>query len=172
MVDITLFNFCLIGQYFWCMEHQFHKYILYLWKHLACCHFIVSSYYHYVVFFLKFSWSAFREAWGTPFPQRLTLPGRAQPFLGTLSAALRHRVWPVVFFFWLFLWPRWVSLVMRGIFVIMLGLCCPAAKVGCGIWVPWPGIRLASPASEGGVLTTGPPGKFHIISFLSYIHPT
>ena len=35
-------------------------------------------------------------------------------------------------------------------------LSCPAA---CGILVPRPGIEPASPAQEGGFLTTGPPGK-------------
>ena len=29
----------------------------------------------------------------------------------------------------------------------------------CGILLPWPGIKLASPALEGTFLTTGPPGK-------------
>ena len=29
----------------------------------------------------------------------------------------------------------------------------------CGIVAPQPGIELASPALEGDVLTTGPPGK-------------
>ena len=79
-MDITLFNFYLICQYFWCMGHQFHKYVLYLWKRLAWCYFIVSYYYPYVIFFLKFSRSTLcdaSDAWGTPFPQRLTVPGRA-----------------------------------------------------------------------------------------------
>ena len=35
-------------------------------------------------------------------------------------------------------------------------LSCPAA---CGISVPWPGIKLMSPALDGGFLTTGPPGE-------------
>ena len=35
-------------------------------------------------------------------------------------------------------------------------LSCPAV---CGILVPQPGIKLASPALGGEVLTTGPPGK-------------
>ena len=30
----------------------------------------------------------------------------------------------------------------------------------CGILAPWPGIEAAPPASEGKVLTIGPPGKF------------
>ena len=44
----------------------------------------------------------------------------------------------------------WASLV------VALGLSCPSA---CGILVPQPGIEPASPALEGGFLTTGPPGK-------------
>ena len=37
----------------------------------------------------------------------------------------------------------------------MHGLSYPMA---CGILVPLPGTDLVSPALEGGVLTTGPPG--------------
>ena len=37
--------------------------------------------------------------------------------------------------------------------VVLPGLSCLSA---CGILVPWPGIRSASTASEGGLLTTGP----------------
>ena len=40
--------------------------------------------------------------------------------------------------------------------VTACGLSCPVA---CGILVPRPGIEPASPALEGGFLTTGPPGK-------------
>ena len=40
--------------------------------------------------------------------------------------------------------------------VVVRGLSCPAA---CGILVPQPGIKPASPALEGGFFTTGPPGK-------------
>ena len=44
---------------------------------------------------------------------------------------------------------------------------CPD-RLGCsvayGILVPWPGIEPASPALQGGFLTTGPPGK----SFISF----
>jgi len=38
----------------------------------------------------------------------------------------------------------------------LLGLSCPAA---CGILVPYPGVKPASPALEVRFLTTGPPGK-------------
>ena len=43
-----------------------------------------------------------------------------------------------------------------GSVVVACVLSCPAA---CGILVPQPGIKPASPALEGGYLTTGPPGK-------------
>ena len=46
-----------------------------------------------------------------------------------------------------------------GSVVVAHGLSCPAA---CGILIPQPGIKPASPASEGGFLTTGPPGKSRI----------
>ena len=52
--------------------------------------------------------------------------------------------------------------------VVVHGLSCPAA---CGILVPWPGIKLASPALEGGFLTTTnrevPPNFFLIKLFLN-----
>ena len=40
--------------------------------------------------------------------------------------------------------------------VVARGLSCPAA---CGILVSRPGIEPTSPALEGELLTTGPPGK-------------
>ena len=43
-----------------------------------------------------------------------------------------------------------------GSVVVACRLSCPAA---CGTLVPWPGIKPASPALEGGFLTIGPPGK-------------
>ena len=39
----------------------------------------------------------------------------------------------------------------------------------CGILAPQPGIKPASPALEGEVLTTGPPGKSLCVLFLSNI---
>ena len=48
------------------------------------------------------------------------------------------------------------ALKHMGSVVAAHGLICPAA---CGILVPRPGIEPASPALEGGFLTTGPPGK-------------
>ena len=44
--------------------------------------------------------------------------------------------------------------------VVAHTLSCPAT---CGILVPRPGVEPASPALEGGFLTTGPPGRTHII---------
>ena len=42
--------------------------------------------------------------------------------------------------------------------VVAQGFSCPGAY---GILVPGPGMKPASPALEGGFLTTGPPGKPH-----------
>ena len=44
------------------------------------------------------------------------------------------------------------------------GLSCPMA---CGILVPGPGMELASPALQGGFLTTGPPGKSLLLILFS-----
>ena len=49
-----------------------------------------------------------------------------------------------------------LSLQHMGSLVEACGLSFSNA---CGILVPWPGIKPTSPASEGGFLTTGPPGK-------------
>ena len=51
-----------------------------------------------------------------------------------------------------------------GSVVAVHGLSCPVA---CGILVPQPGIKPASPALEGGFLTTGPPGKSLFSIFIS-----
>mgnify|MGYP006996692873 CR=1 FL=1 len=40
-----------------------------------------------------------------------------------------------------------------------------AASWHVEVLVPQPGIELASPAWEGGFLTTGPPGQSHTLSF-------
>ena len=42
----------------------------------------------------------------------------------------------------------------------MCRLSCSAA---CGILVPWPGVKPAPPALEGGFLTAGPPGKSPVL---------
>ena len=48
------------------------------------------------------------------------------------------------------------SLRLTGSVAGAPGLSCPSE---CGILVPWPGVEPVSPTWEGGVLTTGPPGK-------------
>ena len=50
-----------------------------------------------------------------------------------------------------------------GSLVVACGLSRPAA---CGILVPQPGIEPASPALEGGFLTTGPLGKSPGLAFI------
>ena len=37
----------------------------------------------------------------------------------------------------------------------------------CGVLAPRPGIKPTPPALEDGLLTTGPPGKFLLIFFIS-----
>ena len=37
----------------------------------------------------------------------------------------------------------------------------------CGTLVPQPGIELTPPALEGEVLTTGLPGQYHVLNWLS-----
>ena len=46
-----------------------------------------------------------------------------------------------------------------GSVVARHGLSCSST---CGILVPKPGIKLASPALQGRFLITGPPGKFYV----------
>ena len=66
---------------------------------------------------------------------------------------------PPKIFVYLFRLP-WVFIVARG-------LNCPIA---CGILVPQPGIKPVSPALEGGLLSTGPPGKFSFLSSPPHPH--
>ena len=58
----------------------------------------------------------------------------------------------------------WAALVEAGVF---------RCSVACGILVPRPGIKPASPALEGGFLTTGPPGKLLllILDILNIVFP-
>ena len=64
-----------------------------------------------------------------------------------------------------FLWLHWVWVSAHGIFcwasVRLLSVVADRLRgpSACGILLPWPGIKLASPALEGTFLTTGPPGK-------------
>ena len=73
----------------------------------------------------------------------------------------------VCFFFlfkknYVFIWLCWVLLAVSGIFhcgtwiAVAQTLRCSKA---CGILVPWLGIKPRSPALQGRVLITGPPGK-------------
>ena len=56
-----------------------------------------------------------------------------------------------------------------GVWVFSLGVVHRLrGPVPAGIPVPWPGIELASPALEGGFLTTGPPGKSLMNHFCSW----
>ena len=52
-----------------------------------------------------------------------------------------------------------------GLVIVEHRLSCPVA---CGILVPWPGIKTASPALEDIFLTNGPPGKSQNDRF--YLH--
>ena len=44
--------------------------------------------------------------------------------------------------------------------------CRLSCFLSCGVLVPQPGIELMSPALQGRLLTTGPPGKSHKDSFI------
>ena len=71
--------------------------------------------------------------------------------------------------------PQWDTYTSIYIYITVLGLHCrvqalkcsdsvtvscrPTCPMACGILVPWPGIRPASPALEGRFPTTGPQGK-------------
>ena len=55
--------------------------------------------------------------------------------------------------------PLW-GLSLVGTSEGPLYFCCSRAQLPCSMWnPPRPGIQLASPALQGGFLTTGPPGK-------------
>ena len=55
----------------------------------------------------------------------------------------------------------------HGFFIVVCGLICPLA---CGILIPWPEIKPASPALEGRFLATGPSGRVPWIIFLINDH--
>ena len=57
---------------------------------------------------------------------------------------------------------RHLSVKFTHSLLVAWGLSCSAA---CGILVPWPGIKPTSLALQGGVLTTGPPGKSSHMKF-------
>ena len=59
-------------------------------------------------------------------------------------------------------WWCWVFVeVSRLSLVVVGGLRCPSA---CGILVPQPGMEPVSPALEGGLSVTGPPGEASYMS--------
>ena len=95
---------------------------------------------------------------------------RAQPFTDSLCCIHWEFLeddpdlsMPSVFFlfygFYLF-WLYWIFPVAQ-VLPCSTSLSCPAA---CGILAPWPGIEPGSPALQGRFLTTGPPGKSHVLS--------
>ena len=49
----------------------------------------------------------------------------------------------------------WAASGLSGVWAQLLR----CVGLECGVWVPWPGMELTSPALEGWFLTTGPPGK-------------
>ena len=62
------------------------------------------------------------------------------------------------FFFWNLYW------ICYNIACFMFWVFGGEAR---GVLAPWPGIEPTPPALVGGVLTTGPPGKSHVSSFLN-----
>ena len=50
--------------------------------------------------------------------------------------------------------------ILLPLYVLVLG------REACGILAPWPGIEPGLPTLEGGVLSTGPPGKSHYCQIL------
>ena len=68
---------------------------------------------------------------------------------------------PLSPFKWLFVWLHRVLVVALGIFrcgmqASLVTVRVPRCPTACGILVPQPGVEPASPALEGGVLTTRP----------------
>ena len=58
----------------------------------------------------------------------------------------------------------------------VVAVCTLSRPAACGILVPQPEIEPASPVSEGGFLTTGPPGKSLMwlslyVSYLRFAEP-
>ena len=76
-------------------------------------------------------------------------------------SCLRCSTWDLCYIMWhLSLWHTTI--------VGMHGFSCP---LGCGILVPWPGIKPSSPALQGGFLTTGLPGKSLFFYFIWTLFP-
>ena len=73
---------------------------------------------------------------------------------------LAHSIFsPLFFFFFFFL--MWT--ILRSLSNLLQYCFCFTfwffGREACGILAPWPEIEPATPALEGEVLTTGPPGK-------------
>ena len=72
-------------------------------------------------------------------------------------------------FFFLFFFCNWHIVDLQCCVYLLINLWpCPAA---CGILVPPSGVKPASPLLEGGILTTGPPGKSPVFSLFSPSFP-
>ena len=92
--------------------------------------------------------------WKNPLPWS-SISFTASSLLGQASSTL----WTLFFFNLLIVYFIWLCQVLATAW----GLHCSTT---CGILVPWPGIKPASPALEGGFLTTRPPGKSQDTFFL------
>ena len=66
-------------------------------------------------------------------------------------------------FIYLFIPELGLSCSAQGSLNMVHGLCCPEAN---GILCPQPGVKPMSPAFQGELLTTGPPGNFLEMHFL------
>ena len=62
-----------------------------------------------------------------------------------------------------FIWLHWIWVVAHRIIFLGTGSVVAVRELSFllarGILVPWPGMKPASPALDGGFLATGPPGK-------------
>ena len=72
----------------------------------------------------------------------------------------------ILFLIFIYLAALGILLQCEGSLVVAHGLTCCMAY---GILVPLPGIELASPALEGGFLTTGQSAKSSLILFFLYL---
>ena len=80
----------------------------------------------------------------------------------TVCGVFCSRVWDLLFWCTGFYLVVVQGLENAGSVAVVCGLSCPWAY---GSLVPQPGIQPMSPALEDGFLTTGPPGKSHILSY-------
>ena len=80
---------------------------------------------------------------------------------------------------YLFLWLHGITVVACRILVAAHGLlsvvCAPSCSMARGTLAPQPGLEPKSSALQGGLLTTGPPGKswkIHTSNFKTYYKTT